>query len=441
MVNASESLQSWNQDPWSLLEDSNATNMEISLDIQPFLNSTHAALIQFQDLFGRNEFDFTGNSLYYDELTTFVPSYTPEIVETVEPSSLVNQNYVVENLLNTDMLSLKRRPSSSSSSSGSTKSNLSISSYSSSSSEEEEEHTFSTLNNSDESNICSNNDSDSEEPTTLSSYNHRRQIEEMILEKITNQLDPEKLPGILTIISTKQEEEEDMDEVEIDLARLEYDQLCRILSYIDACLLEKEEEGRGGEGLPNKAHSSVAPKKEKASETMKRRQTKQQQVKQGNNRRRRRRRKSIVELGHVVDGSSTTPLSSSHGPISMSALTETNKKIKRTMQQKRKKNITKRNKNKRKTTLHKRRLSEDDMLQPSFDVDNEEEEEEKSWNGGNGIVIFSDEKMDFRVTQNKTIVHQERKPLVQQKTEDSIKQYNNAEEEEEEDDEIIDIIM
>ncbi|KAI9476418.1 MAG: hypothetical protein EXX96DRAFT_577137 [Benjaminiella poitrasii] len=397
-----------------------------------------------------------------------VPNHTTELVETIEPSNLVNQNYV-ENLLTTpivtDISTMKRRQSNSSIiSCASNKSSSSLSSYSSSSSEEDDNdsNTFSVLNSSQKSDLSS--DSEEEEPIILTPYIPRRQMEEMILDKITNQLDPEKLPGILTIISTNQEEEDEADEVEIDLARLEHDQLSRILSYIDACLLEK----KGGPMVklsdyslvsvqPDKVvHPSVAPKKEKASVDARRRQT-QQQIKQGNSRRR-RRRKSIVESGHVVHGSSTTQLSSSHGPISMSALTEMEEEEKKVTKTKRKRKMQRRDdsvpktkgkhqeskknsyndvkKAKRKRATHKRRLLED-MLQPSNNLDDKDDEE--GWNGGSGIVIFSNEKMDFGVTQNQTIVHQERKASIQKIEKTVSSQYDKADNEDE--DEIIDILM
>lgn len=69
----------------------------------------------------------------------------------------------------------------------------------------------------------------------------RRILEEVILEKITNQLDSDKLSGILTIISS-QEEEDEAEEVEIDLARLDMHQLSSILLYIDACLLQEHKQ-------------------------------------------------------------------------------------------------------------------------------------------------------------------------------------------------------
>ncbi|GAN00876.1 alpha-ketoacid dehydrogenase kinase [Mucor ambiguus] len=65
------------------------------------------------------------------------------------------------------------------------------------------------------------------------------------LNRLSN--NAEKLPGILAVISKQQQEEE--KEVEIDLPRLDRGQLMRILSYIDACL--KEKQGRHKAKLSN----------------------------------------------------------------------------------------------------------------------------------------------------------------------------------------------
>lgn len=311
---------------------------------------------------------------------------------------------------------IKRRRSSCSS-------NSSLSSCSSSSEDEAEEFSSVTNQNASDS-------SDSEVEEVISPYVHRRHMEELILDKITNHLDAEKLPGILTIISKAHEEE--VEEVEIDLAKLDRDQLGRILSYVDACLAEKE----GG------------PKVRLSDYTIKQQQKPvlQQQVPKAmkqQNRRRRNRRKSLVEEGHVVDGSAPSRLSATHGPISMSALTDFEATPKKTPRKKRVKKVKDddvsvhmamdlnifqdsiaSNKPKRKSAIHKRRLLEE-MLQPSND-DSEEEDNES------GIIVFGDEQMDLAVTHNETIVHQESliEPVIIEEVE-----------EEEEDDELIDIMM
>lgn len=465
--------------------------MDTAFDPATFLNDNQAAMLQLQDLFGQDELDFGGGdpSLYYDELTfgvysnpiysfrskiniskklLIVPDHTSTMVDTIEPSNLINQNYV-DNIMDTIVteapLSKRRRSSTCSSSS-------SLSSYSSSSSSSEEEgdeETFSSLT-SRRSSLSS--DSEEEQEESITPFMHRRQMEEMILDKITNQLDAEKLPGILTIISTQQQEEE---EVEIDLASLDRDQLTRILSYIDACLKEKQ-------GGPKVKLSNYTLKPEPVAPelpTEKPRPSLPKKQPQAKNRSKnsRNRRKSIVETGHIVRGSSHSQLSASHGPISMSALTEmeAGSKKKQANSNKRKKRAAKKRKSeddlavqmsskehafkdsiastkpKRKSAVHKRKLLEE-MLQPSSD--SEDEELDGSVDGGSGIIIFGNEQMDLAVTHNETIVHQERRLSIIQRSncvaaskvlEQSNRTANNFaaedEDEDDDDDELIDIMM
>lgn len=361
-----------------------------------------------------------------------VPETNLNMVDTIEPSDLTNDSYM-DSIMNTIMTEapIKRRRSSCSSSSS-----LSSCSSSSSSEDEGEAEDFSSITNRDAS-----DSSDSEaEQEVISPYVHRRQMEELILDKITNHLDAEKLPGILTIISKAHEEE--VEEVEIDLAKLDRDQLGRILSYVNACLMEKE----GG------------PKVKLSDYTIQQKPVIQQKEKTGpikqQTRRRRNRRKSIVEEGHVVNGSLPSRLSSTHGPISMSALTDFETSPKKNQRKKRVKKIKNDDdisvhmstdlnifkdsiastKPKRKSAIHKRRLLEE-MLQPS----NEDSEDDDDEDNGSGIIVFGDEQMDLAVTHNETIVHQEsliESIIIEEEVEEV-----EEEEEEEEDDELIDIMM
>lgn len=345
----------------------------------------------------------------------------------------------MDSLVTTETSVSKRRRSSTDSST------LSLSSCSSSSSslgEEDEEDTFSMLNSisSRRSSISSDSDEENEQQQQeeiMSSFMHRRQMEEMILDKITNHLDPEKLPGILTIISKRHEEE--VEEVEIDLARLDRDQLSRILSYVNACLLEKEDG-------PKVKLSDFTIQPKQMRQTEKAGNSSNQQI-----RKRSHGRKSIVDQGHIVSGSSHSQLSISHGPISMSALTEieSNKKSKKSNKKKKR---TKKNdlsvrmpstpndqvgvattKPKRRSAVHKRRLLED-MLQSSSNESDQEDE------GGCGIVIFGDEQMDLAVTQNETIVHHEKRlPIAHQS--DIATEQPPVFDEDEDGEELIDIMM
>ncbi|KAI8091024.1 uncharacterized protein B0P05DRAFT_528436 [Gilbertella persicaria] len=306
------------------------------------------------------------------------------MTDTIEPSSLIHQDYV-HSVTN----DAKRRHSSSS---ASTNSSL------------EDDNTFSTMHS-----RRSSLDSESSTESVKPSYMHRRQMEEAILEKITHQLDADKLPGILTIISHNQD---NVEEVEIDLAKLDYVQLEHILLYVDACLLEKQ----GGPKV--KLNDYVI-------QPMKKSMPKQ--------RRRKQRCTSIVEAGHVVHGTCTSRLSDSYGPMSMSALTEYTVKRKNNKKRTPKKNkkfnhtLPVKKPSKRKTALHKRKLLED-MIQPSS---NDEDEEE---NSKGDIIIFGNEQMDFAVTDNQTIVHSS---LPTQ----HIPSVNDQPIEADEDDELIDIMM
>lgn len=372
------------------------------------------------------------------------------------------------NTIVTEVPVMKRRRSSSCSSSSS----LSSYSSSSSSSSEGEIEDFSSINNSRRYSSDSSDESEAEQEVILPF--HRRQMEDMILDKITNQLEPEKLPSILTIISRKQEEE--VEEVEIDLSRLDQDQLKRILSYVDACLKEKQ----GGPKVKLSDYI-IEPVKQQQQQKVELITPSKQQTEPSasiSKRQRRRnniRRKSIVEEGHTVSGFATpTRLSSTQGPISMSALTlleqqESKSSSKKKDQVKRKRapakkknkdasvhmSITNSNpfkdsiastKPKRKSAIHKRRLLEE-MLQPSDDDDTEDEQETDD--NGSGIILYGNERMDLAVTQNETIVHQSSEPIQAPSYSIATSNQENTHEqqvqeeaiEEEEDDELIDIMM
>ncbi|KAI8373854.1 hypothetical protein BD560DRAFT_393767 [Blakeslea trispora] len=343
--------------------------------------------------------------MLYDEFN-FVPD------QTVEPSNLMNPTIINEPSM------AKRRSSSSTSS---------LSSYSSSSEEEEDDNTFSTLH-SQRSSMDSSDEEDLSQNVMKPSLMHRRQMEETILEKITQQLDAEKLPGILSIIAEKHEEH--VEEVEIDLAKLKYNHLEQILLYIEACLHEKN-------GGPKVKLTDFVPKpaKNKSKKDVRQRQ-------------KQRRPSTLAGTGHIVNGSSTSRLSESHGPISMSALTQlereeeafTSTKRRNNRRKGPKKNKSKFNKTippvkklpKRKTALHKRRLLEE-MIQPSLSDDDEEENDTKE----GGIIIFGNEQMDFAVKDNQTIVHnsclEDKAPIVPAIDCRSI--------DDDEDDELIDIML
>lgn len=68
------------------------------------------------------------------------------------------------------------------------------------------------------------------------SFTERRAAEELILDRITNHLDADKLPGILSIIQLSNN---DNGAVEIDLSSLTPRRLRRVLEYVEACLQEQ----------------------------------------------------------------------------------------------------------------------------------------------------------------------------------------------------------
>jgi hypothetical protein len=68
------------------------------------------------------------------------------------------------------------------------------------------------------------------------SFTERRAAEELILDRITNHLDADKLPGILSII---QMNNNDKGSVEIDLSSLTPRRLRSVLEYVEACLIEQ----------------------------------------------------------------------------------------------------------------------------------------------------------------------------------------------------------
>ncbi|RUS18061.1 hypothetical protein BC938DRAFT_476081 [Jimgerdemannia flammicorona] len=73
----------------------------------------------------------------------------------------------------------------------------------------------------------------------------RRKLEETIIERITNRLPAEHLPGIIGIIDPENvARRSGQDELEVDLSSLDEEKLQRIQEYIDVCLSGKQEEGK-----------------------------------------------------------------------------------------------------------------------------------------------------------------------------------------------------
>ncbi|KAI7893537.1 uncharacterized protein EV154DRAFT_501497 [Mucor mucedo] len=174
-------------------------------------------------------------------------------------------------------------------------------------------------------------------------YMHKRQIEETLLDRITNQLNPEKLPGILPILSSEKASNQQEDEVEIDLSCLAREQLVQVLSYVDACILEqnggpavnvdnyitKKPAKKGPRTRPALNHSVTATPAAVVMEEPKRRPAKQRSRKPCKP----TRTKSRAELTEDIDADSSSSesanetISSSksafvNGPMSMASLSK-----------------------------------------------------------------------------------------------------------------------
>ncbi|KAF7725430.1 hypothetical protein EC973_009604 [Apophysomyces ossiformis] len=460
-------MRQWLQ-PYS---DSNPTCLE-GFDPQLYAQS-------IQDLFGQDEFNFDNDataSPFYDELTfpaddaslTVSPSTSssssssspaqsplvhPTVLDALEdityqeldelvPEEQANASITETDTTSLDAISLKRRRSSSSSESESCDDDDSSDDSDSDDDGDLIPTTVATLTGRRRASYSSSDDSDLEldspmtrvvsSPENSYKYMQKRQIEETLLDKITNHLNAEKLPGILSILSSENAGHQN-DEVEIDLSRLAREQLVRVLAYVEACILEQE-----GGPVVNvadyilKAQTTkrkgprTRPALEQFSEDEEdynepvRRQRKPRKPRQ------KKRCEKEVE-GNVFE--TLDPSGLSTGPISMSALSKRQSEAKKKRSRGGRKPANKRkgqnaqaddevivssavamihdqdsiavSRPKRRAALHKRRLLEE-MLQPS---DNEEDEDDDV------LVVFSDEQMDMAVTTNQTIVHQPDAPV------------------------------
>ncbi|KAL7336229.1 hypothetical protein PS15p_201590 [Mucor circinelloides] len=363
---------------------------------------------------------------------------------------------------------LKRRRSSSSSSDSSDDSSSGSSSEEESDSENETVIPTTVANMSSRGRYASSSDSESESEATPGRhsravspianayvYMHKRQIEETLLDRITNSLDPEKLPGILPILSPESNQQE--DEVEIDLSCLAREQLVQVLSYVDACILEQN----GGPAVNVERYIKKKPKGPRTRPAL---------VDKKVQRRRKPNKpktKSRAELTEDIDAGSSSddeddqehidyvmskPKQVSEGPISMASLSKKNNTVKNSRRRPAaKKSKSRRNDDdalvsssihviqdpdsiaisrpKRRAAVHKRRLLEE-MLAPSDDEDNEDEEDDSP------LVVFGEEKMDLGVIDNCTIMHQV--PVIE--TEQVVTLSSVVEDDNEDTDEEIDIM-
>jgi hypothetical protein len=353
-----------------------------------------------------------------------------------EENDIVVEEEQEEIALNNNML--KRRRSSSSSSGSSDDSSSGSSSEEESDSEDENVIPTTVANMSSRGRYASSSDSESESEATPGRrsravspianpyvYMHKRQIEETLLDRITNSLDPEKLPGILPILSPESNQQE--DEVEIDLSCLAREQLVQVLSYVDACILEQN----GGPAVNVEHYINKKPKGPRTRPAL---------VDKKVQRRRKPNKpktKSRAELTEDIDAGSSSddedeevgyamskPKQVTQGPISMASLSKKNDTVKSRKKPAAKKSKGRRNDDdalvsssihviqdpdsiaisrpKRRAAVHKRRLLEE-MLAPSDDDDDEENQEEED---DSPLVVFGEETMDLEVIDNCTIMHQ-----------------------------------
>lgn len=381
-----------------------------------------------------------------------------EIVEVEEESAV--EELVIETpseLVNSNIL--KRRRSSTSSEDSSDDS----SSEEESDSEDENviPTTVANMNNRRRVSYSSSSDSDSDTEPSHSRrsrasspianpyiYMHKRQIEETLLDRITNNLSPEKLPGILPILQSEKASSQQEDEVEIDLSCLAREQLVQVLSYVDACILEQN----GGpavnvEHYIMKKPTKNGPRTRPALNTEEEEPKNRRQTKSRGRKPAKPKSKSLAELTEEIDGDSSSsesveydspstvkaPLSC--GPMSMASLSKkTSSPVKANNAKggrKRSGNKSGKSKSRRKgdddatvsssvhvihdpdsiassrpkrrAAIHKRRLLEE-MLVPS---DNEADEDSED----SVLVVYSDEQMDLDVVDNRTIMHQADTPL------------------------------
>lgn len=302
-----------------------------------------------------------------------------------------------------------------------------------SSSEEEEEDSDSeaeeavviptTVANMNSRVVYSSDDSDSENEMVTSRatspsymYMHKRQIEETLLDRITNQLHPEKLPGILPILaSDKKASNQQEDEIEIDLSCLAREQLVQVLLYVDACILEQEggptvnvddyiQKKKGPRTRPAVRRRPPMPKKTKTRAEL----TEDIDA------------DSSSDEEELTDNKPKSKPASSEGPISMASLSKKRRGGRKNNRKSRKvddddalvssvsviqdPNSIASSRPKRRSALHKRRLLEE-MLAPSDDNEDDDEDDTQ-------IVVFGNEEMDFGVLRNETIVHQVDTPVI-----------------------------
>ncbi|CAM0136504.1 unnamed protein product [Umbelopsis sp. WA50703] len=376
-----------------------------------------------QDLFGGEELA----AGLYDEMT-FYPTQDSPVLENPELTS--SSNSVSDDSQIVDIDAFQQENSSDSESSDSE--------------DDEDEQVQKVNTNYDHDAVSDSEDEDRDfyqkayasrgsETIPVASFMQRRQMEESILEKITHQLEAEKLPAILTIIGSDQDQQAHGGEVEIDLTRLDQNRLGRIMAYVDACVLEQQ----GGPvvqlsdflipvapapvvaaeeftpSVPKRKRRSKARSRDTDDDSdedvaytapRKRRAAKKQSRKQS--------AKDIIPSHTVITDDFAFGLGGSilDGPVSISTLSSVgvqkagkSKSIKSKPATSIDPESIAVSRPKRRAAVHKRRMMEQ-LLAPSDDE--EEDSQEIASTHNVSLVVHSEERMDMRVTEDKVIVHE-----------------------------------
>jgi hypothetical protein len=300
---------------------------------------------------------------------------------------------------------------------------------------------------------CSDDSEDDDGSAMTSTYMYlpKRQVEEALLDKITHHLGSDKLPGILSIVSSGDQKED--GEVEIDLSGLAREPLVRVMLYVDACLAEQQ-------GGPKVKLAKYLVKESGKDATTTRAVLSDDDDDDD----------ELASTAHRKRNRRTSNDTKTAGPISMAALTKKSRSRKSSLDAgnntsaapgpKRKRSRKKqlqdgaqsprvaRPKRRRATALHKRRMLEEMLVEPS-DHDHDGGDDDDALLGGDDgldqevMITYGEEQMDFAVVDNQTIVHQ---PLpapfadCTSMDQDTMDASSIAPQEEEDEDEEIDIM-
>ncbi|CAO3631466.1 unnamed protein product [Cunninghamella blakesleeana] len=453
--------------PWvDTTNDATLTNNKNNDPLEGLDPQLLAQSLQLDSLFGQEiNFDqldeVAQSSLLYDELT-----YEPSTDNSPLSTPSVVQEEVFEEVLpeneddNTDVLLPAHHQKDLSKND-----NVNDLSGDSSSSDEEEEKDnkdmqVNVTNNEEEDDDDDSTDDDSTDDdsddedeeengvvdvrTTSYMYLPKRQIEEALLEKITHRLHADKLPGILSIVSASNDNEQREEEVEIDLSSLGREQLVRVMLYVDACI----EEQQGGPSVklsnyivkdPKAATSSSVINKKHEEEKDTFTEIDNHELNAGQKRKRNSKPSPSTPIDGPISMAGLTKRTRVNGnkkkalnhPPSVSSNTNSNNPSATSVSKRRRKTASSSRRKqqdssasmkvkqngmsstrpKRRAALHKRRMLEETLLTPSDD-DNDDDisitpvSTPVAAVDHEVLIVYSDEQMDFGVVENQTIVHQ-----------------------------------